>query len=147
MADRAFEGNQFDNPQLNHVMPVANISYQAELMESFSSYESGMRLYRLFVRYLRDSPGRSLVADEKAALVTLARNASTHIQRADTFLELSNELVQLAQQLRRFLKKNFLIQDVGAGLIKMLYLGNAGWRFNRFSTACIAAFPSEIPFW
>ena len=50
-------------------------------------------------------------------------------------------------ELRRFLKKNFLIQDVGAGLIKMSYLGNAGWRFNRFSTACIAAFPSEIPFW
>ena len=49
--------------------------------------------------------------------------------------------------LRRFLKKNFLIQDVGVGLIKMSYLGNAGWRFNRFSTACIAAFPSEIPFW
>src|SRR5438128_7431442 len=51
------------------------------------------------------------------------------------------------QQLRRFLKKNFLIQDVGTGLIKMSYLGNAGWRFNRFSTACIATFPSEIPFW
>ena len=98
MADRAFEGNQFDNPQLSHVA-VANISYQAELMESFSSYESGMRLYRLFVKYLRNSSGRSLVADEKAALVTLARNASTHIQRADTFLELSNELVQLAPQL------------------------------------------------
>ena len=49
--------------------------------------------------------------------------------------------------IRRFLKKNFLIQDVGTGLIKMSYLGNAGWRFNRFSTACIATFPSEIPFW
>ena len=50
-------------------------------------------------------------------------------------------------RIRRFLKKNFLLQDVGAGLIKMSYLGKAGWRFNRFSTACIAAFPSEIPFW
>jgi len=50
-------------------------------------------------------------------------------------------------ELRRFLKKNLLIQDVGAGLIKMSYLGNAGWRSNRFSTACIAAFPSEMPFW
>jgi hypothetical protein len=48
---------------------------------------------------------------------------------------------------RRFLKKNLLIQDAGAGLIKMSYLGNAGWRSNRFSTACIAAFPSEMPFW
>jgi hypothetical protein len=27
------------------------------------------------------------------------------------------------------------------------YLGNSGWRSNRFSTACIAAFPSEMPFW
>ena len=49
--------------------------------------------------------------------------------------------------LRRFLKKNILIQEVGAGLIKMSYLGNAGWRSNRFSTACIAAFPSAMPFW
>ena len=53
----------------------------------------------------------------------------------------------LHAELRRFLKKNFLIQEVGAGLIKMSYLGNAGWRSNRFSTACIAAFPSAIPFW
>ncbi len=49
--------------------------------------------------------------------------------------------------LRRFLKKNLLLQDVGAGLITMSYLGNAGWRSNRFSTACIAAFPSARPFW
>src|SRR5215468_2872851 len=48
---------------------------------------------------------------------------------------------------RRFLKKNILIQDVGAGLIKMSYLGQFGSRFNRASTACIAAFPSEMPFW
>jgi integrase/recombinase XerD len=48
---------------------------------------------------------------------------------------------------RRFLKKNFLIQDVGAGLIKMSYLGNAGWRSNRSSTACIATLPSAMPFW
>src|SRR5262249_34247504 len=50
-------------------------------------------------------------------------------------------------RVRRFLKKNILIQEVGAGLIKMSYLGNAGWRSNRFSTACIAAFPSAMPFW
>jgi hypothetical protein len=49
--------------------------------------------------------------------------------------------------LRRFLKKNFLIQGVGTGLIKMSYLGNTGWRSKRASTACIAAFPSEMPFW
>ena len=49
--------------------------------------------------------------------------------------------------LRRFLKKNILIQEVGAGLIKMSYLGKAGWRSNRFSTPCIAAFPSAMPFW
>src|SRR5712671_1447328 len=49
------------------------------------------------------------------------------------------------QCLRRFLKKNLPFQDVGAGLIKMSYLGNAGWRFNRASTACIAALPSEMP--
>jgi Tn3 transposase DDE domain len=48
---------------------------------------------------------------------------------------------------RRFLKKNFLIQDVGTGLIKMSYLGNAGCRSNRASTACIAALPSVMPFW
>jgi hypothetical protein len=50
-------------------------------------------------------------------------------------------------RLRRFLKKNVLIQDVGAGLITMSYLGNAGWRSKRASTACIAALPSEMPFW
>jgi hypothetical protein len=49
--------------------------------------------------------------------------------------------------LRRFLKKNFLIQDVGAGLIKMSYLGNSGCRSKRASTACIAALPSAMPFW
>ena len=49
--------------------------------------------------------------------------------------------------LRRFLKMNFLIQDVGTGLIKMSYLGNAGCRSHRASTACIAAFPSAMPFW
>jgi hypothetical protein len=49
--------------------------------------------------------------------------------------------------LRRFLKKNVLIQDVSAGWIKMSYLGNAGWRSKRASTACIAALPSAMPFW
>ena len=49
--------------------------------------------------------------------------------------------------LRRFLKKNVLIQDVGVGLITMSYLGKCGSRFNRASTACIAALPSETPFW
>ena len=49
--------------------------------------------------------------------------------------------------LRRFLKKNLLLQDVGAGLITMSYLGNAGWRSNRSSTACIATLPSAMPFW
>jgi hypothetical protein len=60
------------------------------------------------------------------------------------------ELVHLdtaSEELRRFLKKNILIQEIGAGLIKMSYLGNAGWRSKRFSTACIAAFPSAMPFW
>ena len=50
-------------------------------------------------------------------------------------------------RLRRFLKKNFLIQGVGTGLIKMSYLGNTGWRSKRASTACIAALPSAMPFW
>jgi hypothetical protein len=49
--------------------------------------------------------------------------------------------------LRRFLKKNVLIQDVGVGLIIMSYLGKFGSRFKRASTACIAALPSETPFW
>src|SRR4030095_9323609 len=49
--------------------------------------------------------------------------------------------------LRRFLKKNVLIQDVGAGLIQMSYLGKCGSRFHRASTAGIAALPSEMPFW
>src|SRR5438093_13241845 len=49
--------------------------------------------------------------------------------------------------LRRFLQKNVLIQDVGVGLITMSYLGKFGSRFNRASTACIAALPSETPFW
>ena len=49
--------------------------------------------------------------------------------------------------LRRFLKKNILIQDVGTGVIKMSYLGNTGCRSNRASTACIAALPSVRPFW
>jgi hypothetical protein len=53
----------------------------------------------------------------------------------------------LILSLRRFLKKNLLMQGVGAGLIKISYLGNAGWRSKRFSTACIAAFPSAMPFW
>src|SRR5437016_10246549 len=51
------------------------------------------------------------------------------------------------QPLRRFLQKNVLIQDVGVGLITMSYLGKFGSRFNRASTACIAALPSETPFW
>src|SRR5207253_5276982 len=50
-------------------------------------------------------------------------------------------------RLRRFLQKNVLIQDVGVGLITMSYLGKFGSRFNRASTACIAALPSETPFW
>jgi hypothetical protein len=54
--------------------------------------------------------------------------------------------IPLEQMLRRFLKKNILIQDVGAGLIKMSYLGQCGSRFNRAATACIAAFPSAMPF-
>src|SRR5712691_1797040 len=49
--------------------------------------------------------------------------------------------------LRRFLKKNLPFQGVGAGLMKISYLGNAGWRSNRASTACIAVFPSTRPFW
>jgi hypothetical protein len=49
--------------------------------------------------------------------------------------------------LRRFFKKTFPIQDVEAGLIKMSHLGNSAWRFNRFSTACIAVLPSAMPFW
>src|SRR6266704_1755273 len=48
-------------------------------------------------------------------------------------------------ELRRFPKKNFLVQVVGVGLIKMSYLGNVGSRFNRASTACIAALPSAMP--
>ena len=46
---------------------------------------------------------------------------------------------------RRFPVKNLPFQDGGPGSIKMSYLGNAGSRFNRASTACIAAFPSEMP--
>jgi PemK-like, MazF-like toxin of type II toxin-antitoxin system len=38
-------------------------------------------------------------------------------------------------------------QNVEAGLIKISYLGNSGWRSNRASTACIAALPSEMPLW
>ena len=38
-------------------------------------------------------------------------------------------------------------QNVEAGLIKMSYLGNSGWRSNRASTACIAALPSAMPLW
>src|SRR5215831_5971746 len=37
-------------------------------------------------------------------------------------------------ELRRFLKKNFLIQEVSTGLIKMSYLGNIGCRSKRAST-------------
>jgi hypothetical protein len=53
----------------------------------------------------------------------------------------------LINVVRRFLKKNFLIQEVGAGLIKMSYLGNSGWRSSRFSTARIARLLSVTPFW
>ena len=49
--------------------------------------------------------------------------------------------------LGRFLKKNPLIQEVGAGLIKMSYLGHSGWRSSRFSTARIARLLSVTPFW
>jgi hypothetical protein len=51
------------------------------------------------------------------------------------------------EDFRRFLKKNFLIQEAGAGLIKMSYLGNSGWRSRRFSTARIARLLSVTPFW
>src|SRR5215471_7944016 len=54
---------------------------------------------------------------------------------------------QAPRRLRRFLKKNFLIQGVGTGLIKMSYLGNTRWRSKRASTACIAVLPSAMPFW
>src|SRR6266568_7534336 len=48
-------------------------------------------------------------------------------------------------ELRRFPVKKLPFQDGDAGSIKMSYLGNAGSRFKRASTACIAAFPSEMP--
>ena len=44
-----------------------------------------------------------------------------------------------AKVLGRFPAKNLPLQDVDAGSIKMSYLGNSGSRFNRASTACIAA--------
>src|SRR5215510_3064709 len=47
--------------------------------------------------------------------------------------------------LRRFPEKTFLFQVVDAGLIKMSYLGNCGSRFNRASTASIAALPRRMP--
>src|SRR5713101_3573096 len=50
-----------------------------------------------------------------------------------------------AHGLRRFPGKSLPLQDGDAGSIKMSYLGNAGSRFNRASTACIPAFPSEMP--
>src|SRR5215468_5830154 len=58
-----------------------------------------------------------------------------------------DRIARQTHDLRRFLKKNVLIQDVGAGLIKMSYFGKFGSRYNRASSACIAALPSEMPFW
>ena len=64
-----------------------------------------------------------------------------------TLMELIFAAIKDIDILSRFLKKNLPFQDIGAGLIKMSYLGNSGWRCNRSSTACIAALPSEMPFW
>ena len=83
----------------------------------------------------------------RCALMEYHTHRFCQLVEAETLIERMDSLSCPFLYFRRFLKKNFLIQDVGAGLIKMSYLGNAGWRFNRFSTACIAAFPSEIPFW
>src|SRR5712691_6848134 len=66
--------------------------------------------------------------------------------RSDTEVLLAAYAEWGVQGLRRFLKKNLPFQGVGAGLIKISYLGNSGWRSNRASTACIAAFPSAMPF-
>jgi hypothetical protein len=50
-------------------------------------------------------------------------------------------------RLRRFLKKNFLLQDAEAGRMRISQLGNSGWRSSRASTARINLLLSVIPFW
>lgn len=99
MMNQGLEGNLSDNPQQSRVMSVGNLGLQAEFAEIFSSFETGLRLNGLFVKCLRKTDGRQLTADERTTLVTLARNASTHIRRADAFLDRSSELVQLAERM------------------------------------------------
>src|SRR5712691_3478485 len=73
--------------------------------------------------------------------------ATQRPERALTIHRAPTDKHRALDDFRRFLKKNLPFQGVGAGLIKISYLGNAGWRSNRASTACIAAFPSTMPFW
>ena len=94
------------------------------------------RTFLLAYSYAGQSPA------VKQQIVDMAMNASGI---RDTARVLHVSPTTVINELRRFLKKNLPFQDVGAGLIKMSYLGNAGWRFNRASTACIAALPSEMP--
>ena len=51
----------------------------------------------------------------------------------------------LLEDLRRFLKKNILSQDVEAGRIRISQLGNSGWRSSRASTSRIAFLLSVTP--
>ena len=57
-----------------------------------------------------------------------------------------SQVVTRFKSLRRFPAKNLPFQEVGAGLIKMSYLGNSESLFNRASTASIAALPRVMPF-
>jgi hypothetical protein len=76
-----------------------------------------------FFRYVRHSAGRELSADEKAALVALANNRSMLTERANTFFDQANELVQFAlgQQNSDGVEKAFaalLASDQHSSLVK-----------------------------
>ena len=113
----------------------------------FTAHITGIEVVAAIARKSRT---REIALHEAtAAISTFKSHLTTQYQIVLLTTAIVDHAMALAEQhtLRRFLKKNILIQEVGAGLIKMSYLGNAGWRSNRFSTACIAAFPSTMPFW
>jgi len=98
MMTHSHEGNVSNNPQLSRIMAVADVGHQTEFIENYSSFTSFQMLNQLLDQYRQNTDGSRLAVNEGTALVTLARNASALIPRAQAFLDQSNELVQLARQ-------------------------------------------------
>ena len=91
--------------------------------------------------------GLLTTATQAASTVNMSKGQTVYVPAySHVYHGHGNHPFNLTATLRRFRKKNLPFQDVGAGLIKMSYLGNSGWRSNLSSIACIAALPSEMPF-